>query len=173
MQIEKMKLADLKPANYNPRVQLEPGMAEYEKLKKSLQEFGFVDPPIFNKQTGNLVGGHQRVAVAQKIALCDDIEVSVVDLPLEKEKALNLALNKISGKWNDTKLALLLKEFENDELELTGFEGEEVNQLLASFESLPDNQLGDFNNKEIDLSEFNEDEFECKCPKCGFVFNKE
>ena len=134
MQIQKMKLADLKPADYNPRVNLEPGMDEYEKLKKSLLEFGFVDPPIYNKQTGNLVGGHQRVTVAQKIGLCDEIEVSVVDLPLDKEKALNLALNKISGKWDDTKLALLLKEFESDELELTGFEQSETEDLINQFE---------------------------------------
>lgn len=61
MHIEKMKLSDLRPAEYNPRVKLNPGMAEYEKLKQSILEFGFVDPPIFNKNTGNLVGGHQRL----------------------------------------------------------------------------------------------------------------
>ena len=49
MHIEKMKLSDLRPAEYNPRVKLNPGMAEYEKLKQSILEFGFVDPPIFNK----------------------------------------------------------------------------------------------------------------------------
>ncbi len=78
MQIEKMKLSDLKAADYNPRVDLKPGMQEYEKLK----------------QSGNLVGGHQRVAVAKELGLFNEIEVSVVDLPLDKEKALNkLKLN--------------------------------------------------------------------------------
>lgn len=105
MQIELMKLQDLKPADYNPRVKLEPGMEEYEKLKQSILEFGFVDLPIFNKQTGNLVGGHQRVAVAKDLGICEEIEVSIVDLPLEKEKALNVTLNKITGRWDEDKLS--------------------------------------------------------------------
>lgn len=54
MHIKKMKLSDLKTAEYNPRVDLKPGMHEYEKLKQSILEFGFVDPPIYNIQTGNL-----------------------------------------------------------------------------------------------------------------------
>ena len=111
MHIEKMKLSDLRPAEYNPRVKLNPGMAEYEKLKQSILEFGFVDPPIFNKNTGNLVGGHQRVTVAKELGLFDEIEVSVVDLPLDKEKALSIALNKISGNWDEDKLTELLNEF--------------------------------------------------------------
>lgn len=89
MQIEIMKLADLKPADYNPRIELIPGMYEYEKLKQSILEFGFIDPPIFNKQTGNLVGGHQRVAVAKDLGLCEEIEVSVVEIyPLIRKKLL-------------------------------------------------------------------------------------
>ena len=74
MKISKMKLADLRAADYNPRVDLVPGMDEYEKLKNSLLEFGFVDPPIFNERTGNLIGGHQRVAVAKDIGLFNEIE---------------------------------------------------------------------------------------------------
>lgn len=137
-----MQLSELKPADYNPRVQLEPGMVEYEKLKQSIIEFGFIDPPIFNKQTGNLVGGHQRVTVAKDLGLFDEIEVSVVDLPLEKEKALNIALNKISGQWDDQKLALLLKELDQDESlkELTGFDTDEVNDLLAKFDYQEDSE---------------------------------
>lgn len=132
MNIKKMKLSDLKPADYNPRVKLEPGMPEFEKLKQSINEFGFVDPPIFNKQTGNLVGGHQRVAVAQYLGAYEEIEVSIVDLPLEKEKALNIALNKISGHWDDEKLTDLLSSLDKDELELTGFDNEELGSLIDS-----------------------------------------
>lgn len=69
MEIIKMKLQDLKPANYNPRIDLTQGMDEYEKLKRSILEFGFIDPPIFNRMTGNLVGGHQRVAVAKRFRI--------------------------------------------------------------------------------------------------------
>lgn len=130
MNIEKMKLSELHPAEYNPRVELKPGMEEYEKLKQSILEFGFVDPPIFNKRTGNLVGGHQRVTVAKDLGI-GEIEVSIVDLPIEKEKALNIALNKISGQWDEDKLVELLEELNTDELPLTGFNQEELDELLA------------------------------------------
>ncbi|NSO32884.1 DNA modification methylase [Enterococcus faecalis] len=128
-----MKLSDLKTAEYNPRVDLKPGMQEYEKLKQSILEFGFVDPPIYNIQTGNLVGGHQRVAVARELGLFNEIEVSVVNLPLNKEKALNVALNKISGQWDEEKLYFLLNELDDEAVSLTGFDTEEVDSLLDSF----------------------------------------
>lgn len=133
MEIKVMHLSELTPADYNPRVNLEPGMPEYDKLKQSIEEFGFVDPPIFNKQTGNLVGGHQRVKVAQDIGI-KEISVSVLDLPLEKEKLLNVALNKISGHWDDEKLALLLKELDTDEIELSGFDIQEAENFLNRFD---------------------------------------
>lgn len=128
-----MKLSELHPAEYNPRVELKSGMEEYEKLKQSILEFGFVDPPIFNKRTGNLVGGHQRVAVARELGLFNEIEVSVVNLPLNKEKALNVALNKISGQWDEEKLYVLLNELDDETVSLTGFDTEEVDSLLDSF----------------------------------------
>lgn len=133
MNIEKMKLSELRPAEYNPRIELKPGMEEYEKLKQSILEFGFVDPPIYNIQTGNLVGGHQRVTVAKELGMFNEIEVSVVDLPLDKEKALNVALNKISGRWDEEKLSILLNELDDEAVNLTGFNTEEVDSLLASF----------------------------------------
>ncbi|MFK4568126.1 ParB N-terminal domain-containing protein [Enterococcus sp. UD-01] len=141
MEIIKMKIAELKAADYNPRIDLEPGMEEYEKLKRSLLEFGFVEPPIFNKRTGNLVGGHQHVAVAKEINLCEEIDVSLIDLPLDKEKALNVALNKISGQWNQDKLANLLEGLENELQLLTGFEDTEIEQMLGDWE-IPDFEPG-------------------------------
>lgn len=154
MEIVKMKLQDLKPADYNQRIELTAGMDEYEKLKQSILEFGFVDPPIFNKRTGNLVGGHQRVAVAKDLGLCEEIEVSMVDLPLDKEKALNVALNKISGHWDDDKLALLLKELDADVLDLSGFIEEEIQDVIEQY----DMKL-DMENEAID------DEFEIELPE--------
>lgn len=132
MEIMKMKLSDLKPAEYNPRIELEPGMEEFEKLKSSILEFGFVDPPIFNKRTGNLVGGHQRVSVAQDIGGYEEVEVSIVDLPVEKEKALNVALNKISGRWDEDKLSDILNSLDGNDLDLTGFNNEELDILVES-----------------------------------------
>lgn len=140
MNIKEMKLDDLNPAEYNPRVKLIPGMIEYDHLRKSILEFGFVDPPIYNSQTRNLVGGHQRVQVAKDLGI-DSVEVSVVDIPLEKEKQLNIALNKISGEWDNDKLAVLLKEFSVDEIRLTGFSSDEVEDIISEFEFKEDVEL--------------------------------
>lgn len=63
MLIEKKNTADLLPADYNPRKDLKPGDAEYEKLKRSIEQFGYVEPVIWNKATGRVVGGHQRLKV--------------------------------------------------------------------------------------------------------------
>lgn len=186
MIIEKMKLSDLKPADYNPRVNLEPGMEEYEKLKASLLEFDFVDPPVFNKSTGNLVGGHQRVAVAIDLGLWREIDVSVVDLPIEKEKALNVALNKISGKWDDEKLALLLKELSDDPglQDLTGFDLDEIDQLMTAFDYTEDLEKPIVED-DFDVNEFIENHPDPKtelgqlwqlgdhCLMCGDATNKE
>ncbi|MGL9893503.1 site-specific DNA-methyltransferase [Enterococcus mundtii] len=154
MVIKSMKLVDLKPADYNPRINLEPGMDEYEKLKHSILEFGFVDPPIFNKRTGNLVGGHQRVAVAKDLGLCEEIEVSVVDLSLEREKSLNVALNKISGQWDEDKLAVLLKELDSEALDVSGFSEDEFQDVIDQFDAKLD-----MGNEAID------DNYEIELPK--------
>ncbi|EMF0620538.1 ParB N-terminal domain-containing protein [Enterococcus faecium] len=167
MQIEIMKLADLKPADYNPRIELTPGMDEYEKLKQSITEFGFIDPPIFNKRTGNLVGGHQRVAVAKDLGLCEEIEVSVVDLPLHKEKVLNVALNKISGYWDDEKLAIILENLDDDEIKLTGFDDNEVSELLSEME-IPNFEPGTI-EEQGDLTTLEPKMITCPC--CGEEFN--
>lgn len=124
-----MDINDLKAADYNPRVQLQPGMKEYEKLKNSLDEFGFVEPPVFNKRTGTLVGGHQRVQVAKDLGYTE-VTVSVVDLTEAQEKALNVALNKISGTWDEEKLSELLQSLDDEMLGLTGFDDDELLDLL-------------------------------------------
>ena len=84
-----MKLIDLQMAPYNPRKDLRPGDKEYEDIKRSICEFGNVDPIVWNEQTCHVVGGNQRLKVLQDLDI-DETEVSVVDLPLEKEKLLNL-----------------------------------------------------------------------------------
>ena len=63
MNIKRIKLADVKPAAYNPRRQLKPGEKEYEALKASISRWSLVEPLVVNLRTGNLVGGHQRYNV--------------------------------------------------------------------------------------------------------------
>ena len=71
MIFEKKNTADLLPADYNPRKDLKPGDAEYEKLKRSIEQFGYVEPVIWNKTTGRVVGGHQRLEVVMVMGLTE------------------------------------------------------------------------------------------------------
>ncbi|MCY1583333.1 ParB N-terminal domain-containing protein [Staphylococcus pettenkoferi] len=129
MHIERMKLDDLTPANYNPRVELNEDDDEYQKIKASLEQFGYVDPIIYNKRTNTIVGGHQRYTVLKDLGY-DEADVSVVDLDEQDEKALNVALNKVEGEWDRDKLKELLSELEEDKLTLTGFDEDELDSLL-------------------------------------------
>lgn len=133
MNIKTIPVHRINPAPYNPRIDLQPGDPEYDSLKQSIEKFGYVDPLIWNERTGHLVGGHQRF----KILLEDnpsEILVSVVSLNDQDEKALNVALNKISGHWDENKLEKLLTELKDNNLDLEtiGFTEEEYEDLLDS-----------------------------------------
>ena len=138
MQIETINIDALREAQYNPRKQLRPGMPEYEKLKKSIIEFDYVDPVIWNRRTGNVVGGHQRIRVLRELGRTE-LQVSVVDLDDLKEKALNVALNKNTGDWDLPKLKDLLEELDTGAIDMaiTGFD---LNELEALFCNMPDKQ---------------------------------
>jgi DNA modification methylase len=132
VQVSKIPVGHLNPAAYNPRKDLQPGDPEYEKLKRSMQEFGYVEPIVWNKRTGNIVGGHQRYKILLDMGM-QEIDCVVVDLDDAKEKALNLALNKIQGDWDYLKLEDLLQELDTGEfdIELTGFGMDEIEDLIA------------------------------------------
>lgn len=138
MEIILKKLEDLIPADYNPRKDLKPGDPEYEKLKRSIEEFGYVDPIIWNSRTGRICGGHQRMKVllAQGVK---EAEVVVVDFDEEKEKAFNVALNKVSGSWDNDKLALLITDLQaaDFDVSLTGFDPDEIEELLVGSQDEP------------------------------------
>lgn len=131
MIIEKKNVTDLLPADYNPRKDLKPGDPEYEKLKRSIEEFGYVEPVIWNKRTGRVVGGHQRLKVLLNMGITE-VECVVVEMDEEKEKALNIALNKISGDWDKEKLALVIADLQGADFDvsLTGFDLAELDDLF-------------------------------------------
>lgn len=137
MTVERVRVSKINPAPYNPRKDLKPGDPEYEKLKRSIQDFGYVDPLIWNRRTGILVGGHQRLKILVNEHGATEVDVSVVDLDLAAEKSLNLALNKIAGAWDDPALAKLLLELKNDEaghLASSGFDEDEVERILSGYQ---------------------------------------
>ncbi len=143
MKIKTIPINQINPAAYNPRKDLQPGDAEYKKLKKSLTEFDCVEPLVWNEGTGNLVGGHQRLKVLKDLGRTE-VEVSVVNLDDPKEKALNLALNKISGEWDLPRLKDLLEEINTGafDIEVTGFDDKEIEELMTQFH-VPEEGLTD------------------------------
>lgn len=132
MIIRTIPISNINPAPYNPRKDLKPGDAEYARLKKSIQEFDLVEPLIWNERSGNLVGGHQRLKIIKNELGLQEVEVSVVNLDDQKEKALNVALNKISGDWDLPRLKELLVGLDDGsfDLTLTGFDENELKKLI-------------------------------------------
>lgn len=132
MEIVKLPISKLNAAPYNPRLDLRPGDKEYEKLKKSIVEYGYVDPIIVNRRGYVVVGGHQRLKIMKDLGY-KEVEVSLVDLDPVKEKALNLALNKTGGDWDMPKLQELLAELQEeglDDIEITGFDEGEIYEIM-------------------------------------------
>ena len=130
MNIQIIKIDKLIPATYNPRKDLKPGDPEYIKIKNSIENFGYVSPLIINKDM-TVIGGHQRLKVLKELGFTE-LECIVVDLDKTKEKALNIALNKIQGDWDEEKLEVLLQELKLDDFDtnLTGFDFDEVDEIL-------------------------------------------
>ena len=148
MQWQTLPLGQLRPAAYNPRKALKPSDKEYQKIKNSIQEFGYVEPIIVNYDM-TVIGGHQRLTVLKDLGYT---ETQCVVLHIEDEakvKALNIALNKISGEWNEQLLADLLVDLQDAQfnLDLTGFEAPEIDQLFSKL-----------HNKDIEEDNFDVEE---------------
>ena len=148
MEWRTIPVGELCPAAYNPRKKLKAGDKEYEKIKKSIQEFGYVEPIIVNYDM-TVIGGHQRLTVLKDLGYT---EVQCVVVRIEDEakvKALNIALNKITGAWNEQLLADLIVDLQSKDFntDLTGFEPAEIDQLFSKV-----------HNKEIKEDDFDVEE---------------
>lgn len=148
MEWRTIPVGELKPAAYNPRKKLKAGDKEYEKIKNSIQEFGYVEPIICNYDM-TVIGGHQRLTVLKNLGYT---EVQCVVVRIEDEnkvKALNVALNKITGAWDEQLLADLLVDLKTQDFntDFTGFEAPEIEQLFSKV-----------HNKEIKEDDFDVDE---------------
>lgn len=131
MEIRRVSIEKLNPAAYNPRKDLRPGDPEYQRLEQSMERYGYVEPIVWNERTGNVVGGHQRLKILIATG-AKETDVSVVDLSPTDEKALNVALNKIDGAWDDDRLTAVLQELSSEiDLSITGFGQNELDDLFA------------------------------------------
>ena len=148
MKLNNMELIELpvemvKPNPKNPRIDLKPGMPLYEKLKKSIENFGYADPIIWNEKTGMIVSGHQRFQVMKDIAQKEGkelttIQVVKVSMDESKQDGFMIAVNKITGLWDEEKLSAILRELDEEDRLNTGFDDYEIATLLD------DNSIQDF-----------------------------
>ena len=129
LNITYVPVGKLKPAPYNPR---KIDSDEMERLKLSLKTYGIVDPVIVQKSSGLVIGGHQRLTAAKALGWAT-VPVVYLDIDDTKAKALNLALNRISGEWDFPKLKDLMVEIDTGgiNMEITGFPLDEIEQIFA------------------------------------------
>lgn len=133
MEFEVKRIADMNRAAYNPRVDLQPEDEEYQAIERSLKRHGLVQPIVWNRRTNTVVSGHQRLTVLEAQGETE-VTVSVVDLDDIQEKELNIALNKITGEWDDNKLSVILNEL-GEEATDTGFTLPEIDVLRDELKS--------------------------------------
>jgi len=134
IQIEQVPVWDLVPDPANPRLISD---RELEALTRSIREFGLVDPIIARKEGRTVIGGHQRLLAARRLGY-KTVPVVFADLSLEQARLLNIALNKISGSFDQELLARLLSELNevpDIDLTLSGFEEKELKDLLKSLDA--------------------------------------
>ena len=132
METKIVKLSEIKPAPYNPRVELTAKDQEYKALDASIEEHGLVLPLIVNLRDNCLIGGHQRLSVLLAEGETETNAV-VVDMDEAQAKALCIALNKLDGDWDYGKLAELLQDLieEQENLASTGFTQKDIDELLG------------------------------------------
>ena len=181
--IRELNLAELKFADYNPRLKIKKGDPVYEKIKNSLLKFGAVQPLVINADM-TVIGGNQRLLVMRELGWTTAPCV-LLNLPKNEEKALNIALNKISNDWDNAGLNALISElyrYDNDfDLSVTGFDEHEIALALASFDGVT-NPLPQKEKVEGIASEMGEDAEAAlvdsyrdpqavmrRCPNCGHI----
>nr|DAL83911.1 MAG TPA: ParB protein [Caudoviricetes sp.] len=137
MNIKVVDINSIKPSEFNPRIQLDVGSEEFQKIKESIIEFGLVEPLLVNEVNMSIIGGHQRYSVLKFLGYKEVPCVLINEPDEEREKALCVGLNKIKGEWDNDKLTALLNETGVNE-SITGFDKTEddLNQYLVDEEDV-------------------------------------
>src|SRR5437588_277136 len=131
IEIEHVAIDELGPDPANPR---KISDAELEALTRSVNEWGFVQPVLARRDDHVVIGGHQRLLAARRLGM-KTVPVIFLDITREQARLLNVALNKISGEWDEELLARMLSDLQPvADLTLTGFEEGELDRLLKSLD---------------------------------------
>ena len=160
MKIVKKNVDTLKEAPYNPRISVRDNKPLYDKLKKSIETFGYVEPIVYNVRTGNVVGGNQRFQILKDLGI-REIDAVEVDLNEDDEKALNLTLNKVAGSWDMLRLADVLaslKTMNYADIGVTGFDMDEINKILGEGKTDVNLEIGKLYEIIVECKDENEQE---------------
>jgi ParB-like chromosome segregation protein Spo0J len=170
MKIVKVDIDKLKFPGYNPRKKLTPEDKTYKKIKASIEKFGYVDLVIVNKDF-TIIGGNQRVQILKDLGF-EEIDVIQLELNKKEEKALNIALNKIQGTWDEEKLNILLTDLKTslkDDFFMTGFNDKEVQKLQKKFEKIKNDPEIESNFEPVKRTKTVKN---IKCPNCSHEWNE-
>lgn len=166
IKLVKKKLSELRHASYNPRSM---GPLAFDGLNKSIETFGYVDPIIINKRTGNIVGGHRRfdVLINQAKGKNPTVDVVEIDIDETREKALNVTLNNhhIQGQFNTEKLQIVLEEIKID---LPEFESIQLDRLEVKPIEVKTPKTSESNGGCGESDKSKKQEYPEKCPQCGY-----
>jgi len=131
--IEHVDIDLLKPDPANPR---KISDAQIEALTRSIVEFGVIQPILVRREDNTVIGGHQRLLAARRLGM-KTVPVIFLDLTQEQARLLNIALNQISGEWDQELLAHMLADLQGVDgidLTLSGFDEGELDKLLKSLD---------------------------------------
>lgn len=144
VEIKTVELDSIVEAVYNPRIKLEPNDPDYQKILESINGFGYADPMILNGHNNVLISGHQRLNILRAMGYTQ-VDVSVVNITDQrKEKAMNIAMNKITGRWDEPKVREILMEFDvyDDYAKMAGYEESEFEAAKKFEETVETGELG-------------------------------
>ena len=168
---KRIPLDQIQFAPYNPRVDLQPDEPEYQEIKRSIIDHGMVQPIIFNEQTGNAVGGNQRLKIIRDDLGVKEAICAVVRMPLVREMEASVALNKLGNLWDREKLRDILIHMQevNYDWSRTAFSQEEIEEITQDMEATV---AGFFQDEEEAKQTKEKKTHTYKCPFCGEVFTK-
>ncbi len=133
-ELVEMDIKDILPAPYNPRKITKEML---EQLKASIRDDGYLEPIVVNKRTGFVVGGNQRLKALKELGV-KRVPVRLIDVDEDREKIINIRLNKVEGEWDFPKLKELLVELDTGAINIedTGFSFEQIENLIRDFQPL-------------------------------------
>lgn len=168
---KRLDLDIIQPAPYNPRADLTPDDPDYQRIKQSIIDHGLLQPIVYNEQTGNAVGGNQRLKILREMGV-KKATCAVIRVPLLREMEISVALNKLGNLWNREKLRDIMLQFKDQDYDATrsGFDQDEIDRLTADMDVTVSSFFQDEERQDKPVKEKPVHTY--KCPHCGEIFTQ-